>query len=140
MSADGVINTVFTMSDPRGMPLDREGITTPGAIALSFVAARIPQGQQQYVAYTTRNATGAVEWEDHTGCGGSGGTYTKLPDGQYRYVFDQERLPRGLTVPLRTRSVSTDPAISRSSIWGPIISVPHSTLYPPADRSRSCAT
>ena len=87
MSADGVINTVFTITDPRGMPLDREGITTPGAIALSFVAARIPQGQQQYVAYTTRNATGAVSGTVTQAAADTGGTYTKLADGQYRYVF-----------------------------------------------------
>src|SRR4051812_18623176 len=35
IGADGVINTVFTLTDPRGMPLDREGISTPGAISLS---------------------------------------------------------------------------------------------------------
>ena len=60
IAADGTISVAFTLADPRGQPLDREGNTTPGTIALSFVAARIPQGQQQYVAYTTRQATGAV--------------------------------------------------------------------------------
>ena len=60
IASDGIISALFTISDPRGLPLDREGITTPGSVALSFIAAHIPQGQQQYVAYTTRRVTGAV--------------------------------------------------------------------------------
>ena len=58
IAADGTISVLFSLSDPRGLPLDREGITTPGTVALSFIAAHIPQGQQQYVAYTTRRVTG----------------------------------------------------------------------------------
>ena len=87
VAADGMIGVSFALTDPRGLPLDREGISTPGAIALSFVAARIPQGQQQYVAYTTRNATGAVSGAVSQAGADAGGVYTKLADGQYRYVF-----------------------------------------------------
>ena len=53
---DGTISTVFTISDPKGVPLDREGIVTPGAVSTSFIAAYIPADQSQYVAYTTRSA------------------------------------------------------------------------------------
>ena len=87
VAADGMIGVSFALTDPRGLPLDREGVSTPGAIALSFVAARIPQGQQQYVAYTTRNATGAVSGTVSQAGADAGGVYTKLADGQYRYVF-----------------------------------------------------
>ena len=60
IASDGTISTTFTITDPRGVPLDRTGVTTPGAVSLNFVAARIPRGQSQYVAYTTRRVTGAV--------------------------------------------------------------------------------
>ena len=42
IASDGTISTVFKITDPRGVPLDREGIVTPGAVSTSFVAAYIP--------------------------------------------------------------------------------------------------
>ena len=87
IAADGTISVVFTLVDPRGLPLDRQGVTTPGVIGLSFVAARIPQGQQQYVAYTTRQATGRVSGTVTQAGADTGGTYTTIGEGQYRYVF-----------------------------------------------------
>ena len=81
IAADGTISTTFTVGDPKGAPLDRLGVTTPGAISLSFVAARIPTGQLQYVAYTTRRASGAaVSSTDQAGAD-AGGTYT--PTGRW---------------------------------------------------------
>src|SRR5579859_1351769 len=60
VAQDGAISVAFTLTDPKGAPLDRTGVATPGAVSLNFVAAYIPKGQQQYVDYITRNATGAV--------------------------------------------------------------------------------
>lgn len=94
IGADGAITVLFTLSDPRGLPLDREGITTPGPVAVSFVAAHIPEGQQQYVAYTTRQATGSVSGTVTQAGADTGGTFTKIADGQYRYVFGT-RVPAG---------------------------------------------
>src|SRR3954454_4770753 len=45
IGADGTISVLLTLTDPRGLSLDREGVTTPGLVGLSFVAAHIPQGQ-----------------------------------------------------------------------------------------------
>lgn len=87
IGADGTISAVFTLADPRGVPLDREGIATPGNIALSFVAARIPLGQQQYAAYTTRMQTGAVSGTVTQAAADTGGAFTRIAEGQYRYVF-----------------------------------------------------
>jgi OmcA/MtrC family decaheme c-type cytochrome len=87
---------VFKITDPKGMPLDRDGIMTPGPVSTSFVLARIPKEKQgtapfvsqQYVAYTTRVAkdptTGVTAVQASAD---SGGTYTKLSDGVYSYVF-----------------------------------------------------
>ena len=93
ISEDGTISVVFSLADPRGLPLDREGITTPGTVALSFVAAHIPQEQQQYVAYTTRTATGGGRTVTQAAAD-TGGTFTKIGEGQYRYVF-RTRTPSG---------------------------------------------
>jgi hypothetical protein len=58
ISSAGVISVTYTLTDPNGLPLDAAGATTPGAISLAYVAAYIPKGQEQYVAYTTAPATG----------------------------------------------------------------------------------
>src|SRR5438270_9400704 len=46
-AADGTLTVVYTVADPKGLPLDVAGITTPGTISLSFVASYIPNGQEQ---------------------------------------------------------------------------------------------
>ena len=50
----------YTLTDPNGLPLDATGATTPGVVSLAYVASYIPKGQEQYVAYTTAQATGAA--------------------------------------------------------------------------------
>jgi OmcA/MtrC family decaheme c-type cytochrome len=84
----GVISVTYTLSDPNGLPLDASGATTPGAISLAYVAAYIPKGQEQYVAYTVASATGKalgtiVRPDFET----SGGTTTLVAPGQYQYTF-----------------------------------------------------
>ena len=92
ISSAGVITMTYTLSDPLGVPLDAAGVTTPGAITLAYVAAYIPKGQQQYVAYTTEQSTGKAlgtitrpffELPSF----GSGGTVTPVGPGQYKYSF-----------------------------------------------------
>ena len=87
VAADGTVTVIYTVADPKALPLDAAGITTPGTIALSFVAAFIPSGQEQYVAYTTRSATGAVSGTVNQAGSDTGGTTTRIADGQYQYVF-----------------------------------------------------
>jgi hypothetical protein len=63
-------------------------VTTPGAISTSFVAAYIPKGQAQYTAYTTRPASGAAISSTNQAGSDSGGSYTSIAAGQYRYTFN----------------------------------------------------
>ncbi|MCL6508177.1 MAG: OmcA/MtrC family decaheme c-type cytochrome [Bryobacteraceae bacterium] len=85
---DGTIKTRFKISDPRGLPLDREGVFTPGPVSLRFLAAYIPRGSSQYVSYITRTQTSpitgasAVQATDEVN-----GTFTKVADGEYIYTF-----------------------------------------------------
>src|SRR5437016_5248957 len=56
IASDGTIQATFTLSDPKGMALDMAGVDTPGPVTVSFLAAYIPAGQKQYVAYNTQVA------------------------------------------------------------------------------------
>ena len=85
---DGTITTVFSLTDPKGAPLDRNGIATPGAVSLSFIAAYIPQDQGQYVDYIVRSATGAVSGTVQQAAAESNGTFEAQADGTYRYIFN----------------------------------------------------
>jgi OmcA/MtrC family decaheme c-type cytochrome len=94
VARDGTISATFTLTDPQGLPLDRTGVLTPGAISLSFVAADIPNGNEQYTAYTTRPAGGAAVPSTNQASSDSGGTYTTLATGQYKYTF-KTKAPSG---------------------------------------------
>src|SRR6185295_3417675 len=87
IAADGTITAVFTVTDPQGVALDRLGVATPGPISVSFLAAYIPKGKDQYTSYTTRAASGAVLGSTIQASSDSGGVYTTLATGQYRYTF-----------------------------------------------------
>ena len=95
VAVDGTISVRFTVSDPKGLPLDREGIYTPGAVSTSFVAAYIPKGKTQYVSYTTRTQVSPITNVSAVQAGSdSGGTYVKNADGDYTYTF-KTKAPSG---------------------------------------------
>jgi OmcA/MtrC family decaheme c-type cytochrome len=87
IAQDGTIQAQFTVADPQGLPLDRAGVTTPGAVTTTFIASYIPKGQSEYVALTWRAATGAVSGTVQQPGADAGGTYTQTGDGQYTYTF-----------------------------------------------------
>src|SRR3954452_23274257 len=39
VAADGTITTRVTITDPKGLPLDKDGIATAGPVSLAFTAA-----------------------------------------------------------------------------------------------------
>jgi OmcA/MtrC family decaheme c-type cytochrome len=82
------ISVRFTVTDPKGLPLDRDGVNTPGPVSTSFIAAYIPSGQTLYTAYTTRAQTSPITKQTAVQAGtDSGGTYTRNADGDYTYTF-----------------------------------------------------
>jgi OmcA/MtrC family decaheme c-type cytochrome len=102
ISSVGAISVTYTLTDPSGLPLDAAGVNTPGAVALTFIAAYIPKGQEQYMAYTTASATGPVlgtvtrpTFET------SGGTTTSLGNGQYTYIM-KAKAPAGFDATVTT--------------------------------------
>ena len=102
LAQNGTITVQFTLGDPLGLPLDRAGITTPGPVSTSFVAAFLPQGQNDYSAYTLHSvsstATGVTVQQPTSD---SGGTYQQTGNGQYTYTF-ATRAPAGFDVTATT--------------------------------------
>ncbi|MGH9646920.1 MAG: OmcA/MtrC family decaheme c-type cytochrome, partial [Bryobacteraceae bacterium] len=94
IAADGTISTVYTVSDPAGLPLDSAGVTTPGTIGLSFIAAVLPNDQEDYTSYTTRTSSGTVLASTQQAGADSGGTSTQVGPGRYQYTF-HTRAPSG---------------------------------------------
>ena len=102
IASSGAISVTYTLTDPSGLPLDAAGVNTPGAVSLTYFAAAIPKGQEQYVSYTTATATGAVlgtitrpTFEE------GGGTVTSLGNGQYTYVMTN-KAPAGFDPTITT--------------------------------------
>ena len=87
ISSTGAISVTYTLTDPSGLPLDAAGVDTPGVVSLAYVASYIPKGQEQYVAYTTSQATGPVLGTITRPNFELGGTATALGSGQYQYTF-----------------------------------------------------
>jgi OmcA/MtrC family decaheme c-type cytochrome len=95
IATDRTVSVTYKVTDPKGLPLDRTGVYTPGVIGASFILAHIPEGKTQSVAYTTRSVKSPIT--DITAIqasADSGGTTEKLEDGVYKYTF-RTKLPEG---------------------------------------------
>ena len=85
---DRQTEVTFTLSDPAGLPLDRTGVFTPGPVSTSFVLSYIPALEEAYVAYTTRIQTSPITGNSaEQASSDSGGSYTELSIGTYKYKF-----------------------------------------------------
>jgi OmcA/MtrC family decaheme c-type cytochrome len=98
VSTEGVIRARVKFTDPAGLPLDREGITTPGTISAGnpgMIAAVYAPDRREFSAYTTRTLTSPITQVSATQAGtDSGGTWEKVGDGEYVYTF-RTRAPSG---------------------------------------------
>ena len=85
----GTITVRATIVDSDAIPLDRLGVATNGPVTLRFIAAYIPAGQTQYVAYTTTvaNATINKNPSQTQAATDSGGTFATNAIGDYTYTF-----------------------------------------------------
>lgn len=86
--ADRQTEVTFKITDPEGLPLDREGVHTPGPVSTSFILSFIPKFEESYVAYTTRVQTSPITGDSAIqGTSDSGGSYTWIAPGTYLYKF-----------------------------------------------------
>ncbi len=68
IAPDGTASVEVTFTDPRGLPLDRNGVFTPGNISASLLLTTIPAGQEQYrVVHHEQQWTGNVGLRRHLG-------------------------------------------------------------------------
>jgi OmcA/MtrC family decaheme c-type cytochrome len=87
IASDGTISIDYKLTDPSGAPLDRSGVTTPGPISTSFLAAYIPKGQEQYTSYIVRNVTAPNGKTATQAAADSGGTTQTVATGEYIYTY-----------------------------------------------------
>ena len=112
IAQDGTISVDYKITDPNGLPLDPAGITTPGAVSVSFVCAYIPKGQTQFYSYATRAQTSPITNVTAIQAGAdSGGTTKQVADGEFIYTFK--------TKAVGANSTAYDPtATHRVGIYG----------------------
>ena len=88
IGADNKMRVTYLITDNNGLPLDRLGVVTPGSVSTSFIGAYIPQGQSQYVAYTTRTQTSPITGVSAIQASAdTGGTQQQVGEGTYTYTF-----------------------------------------------------
>ncbi|MBI5085571.1 MAG: OmcA/MtrC family decaheme c-type cytochrome [Acidobacteria bacterium] len=98
IGTDGTVKVRFKMTDPKGVPLEREGINTPGTVSTSFVLSMIPNESKWQQPYTTRLKTSTYAptagKQARQASSDTGGTYAKVADGEYVYTSGL-KLPTG---------------------------------------------
>jgi hypothetical protein len=130
IAADGTARARVRFTDPRGLPLDRAGVTTPGTIGTSMVLATIPRGEKHYRSYTVRTQTSPINGRSAIqAAADTGGTWILAAEGEYTY-----------TAPPPIPSPPTATATSMSSTSASIAPTPLSTSSPMAPASPTSAT
>jgi len=93
IASDGTIQAKFTVTDPKGAPLDIDGVQTMGTLEVGLVAAVLPAGKSQYVAYTTSPKTANGQTAVQAAYD-KGGTFQPGDPGVYTYTFGT-KAPQG---------------------------------------------
>ncbi len=109
ITSAAVISITYTLDRSHGLPLDAAGVDTPGVVSLAFIAAYIPKGQEQYVAYTTSQATGPAVMKQspvRISKRARNTSRTQVAAGQYQYTF-KAQAPAGFD-PTVTNTVAVD--------------------------------
>ncbi len=94
VESDGTVKYRFSLTDPKGAPLDLNGVFTPGEIAIRSIVAYIPDGDTLYHSYTATQATSPGGGSAEQATTDSGGSFQKISDGIYVYTF-KTKLPSG---------------------------------------------
>ncbi len=88
VAANGTISIHYKVADPNGAPLDVTGVTTPGTISVSYLAAYIGAGKTEFTSYFVRSVAAAVGTATaNQATGDSGGTLQTVAMGEYIYTF-----------------------------------------------------
>ena len=113
IAQDGTISVDYKITDPNGLPLDPAGITTPGAVSVSFVCCvHSRKGKRSFTPTLHAPQTSPITDVTATQAGAdSGGTTKQVADGEYIYTFK--------TKAVGANSTAYDPtATHRVGIYG----------------------
>jgi OmcA/MtrC family decaheme c-type cytochrome len=103
IASNGTISVDYKITDGTSLPLDLNGVLTPGAVSPKFLAAYIPAGQEEYASYIVTTATAVSGGATGTqAAGDSGGTTTTVATGEYVYTF-AAKAPAGFNANLTNR-------------------------------------
>ena len=90
-SSDGTITAKVRFTDSQGAGLDISGVTSSGAVSAGnpgMIAAVMPQGQNQFMAYTTRSQMSTLTGNSAIqAANDAGGRWQQTADGEYTYTF-----------------------------------------------------
>jgi hypothetical protein len=94
IDAQGTVKVRFRITDGGGIPLDRDGLYTEGAVVTRFVLAWLDQTSDgkplQYTSYTTQPQTSPINgMTAEQAAADQGGTYAEVgvAQGVYDYTF-----------------------------------------------------
>jgi OmcA/MtrC family decaheme c-type cytochrome len=93
IDAQGTVKVRFRITDGGGLPLDRDGLYTEGAVTSRFVLAWLDEDSgkaKQYTAYTTKTQTSPITNQSaDQAAADEGGTYAEVDAAQgiYDYTF-----------------------------------------------------
>ncbi len=76
LPADMQLEVTYSIKDPAGLPLDHDGIYTPGTVDMRFTLTYIPMDEEQKVRLAYERIS-------------QNGTLTQVGDGVYKYKFDK---------------------------------------------------
>ena len=88
--SDGTVSATFQITDPQGLPLDLNGMTTPGPVKVGMTLATIYNDgvSEQYTNHVTKVVTDPTTGNTATqGTLDSGGTFQMIGAGVYSYTF-----------------------------------------------------
>jgi OmcA/MtrC family decaheme c-type cytochrome len=91
IASDGTIVATFKITDPQGLPLDLNGVTTPGAVKVGMTLATIYNDgvSEQYTNHVTQTVTDPTSGNTGTqGTLDNGGTFRQIGTGLYTYTFN----------------------------------------------------
>jgi OmcA/MtrC family decaheme c-type cytochrome len=99
IAEDGTIRAHVKFTDPAGVPIDKDGVTTPGRIsngAPSWVIAVFDTAKNEFTTYITRTQVSTIRPGESAvqATGESNGTWEKTAEGEYHYTF-RNKAPSG---------------------------------------------
>jgi OmcA/MtrC family decaheme c-type cytochrome len=99
IAPDGTVKARVKFTDPNGLPLDKDGITTPGLISNgspSMLVAFFDRDKNEFTTYTTRAQVSKLTGQSAMQAGAdSGGQWEKVAEGEYTYTF-RTKAPAGI--------------------------------------------